>query len=295
MACLFLAGLLSIMFYPLDREAGPACEEHAALPPPPPDTSNRVLRFASDPWPPYAGDAGAESKGYIVELLDAAFTPLGYRVEFVNRPWSRCIEEVQAGQLTGLAGADLDEVKGFVFPRLPVGLTRPCFFTRAGSSWTFTGMESLAAIRLGYIQDYTYEARLDEYLRLHRDSAKVLAVTGIDALKRLLEALRAGHIDALVENAPVVYWTLAALQWSPAEVREAGAPRRGVLLYIPFSPALAESPHLARLLDQRVQELRADGSFGRILRRYGVVDWSETSREGESGGAATNQTNGVHP
>ena len=113
-----------------------------------PETSLReekFLLFSSDPWPPYAGYAGAELEGYIVDVLREIYEPLGYKINYVNLPWSRCIRDTRDGKLTALGGADFDEVPDFIFPKETIGITRPVFFARykiPKESLSLMGMKS---------------------------------------------------------------------------------------------------------------------------------------------------------
>lgn len=248
--------------------------------------SRQVLTFGSDPWPPYAGDAASKTPGYIVEVLEAIYEPHGYRVEFVNKPWSRCITETRDGSMTGLAGADREEVPDFAFPGASVGRTRPTFFGRKGLTWRYTGVESLAGVRLGVIQDYTYSEEVDHYIRTHAGSApggapggdletdRLLVVKGNDALKRLLQALEAGRIDVLVENHPVVLATLRKLNKPVGDFVDAGVGRKPVTLYVPFSPAHPDRDRLCALFDKGIVQLRKSGALQSILQRYDIEDWN---------------------
>jgi len=114
-----------------------------------------ILFFCSDPWPPYAGHSHESRQGYIVDVIREIYEPLGYDVRYVNKPWSRCISETRTGKLSALAGADVDEVPDFVFPQETIGVTRPAFFVLKETAWTYQGLDSLATIKLGMIQDYT--------------------------------------------------------------------------------------------------------------------------------------------
>lgn len=245
----------------------------------PPLASSKMLTFVSDPWAPYAGQAGSPLEGYIVDLLRKIYVPRGYEVRFLNMPWSRCIRDTRDGVVTGLAGADFHEVPDFVFPQETVGATEPTFFVRSGSSWKFEGFQSLEKVSLGVIQDYTYSRKLDEYILRHKGTKRIFSVTGENPLDRLLEALETGRAAVFVENRAVVLQKLRDLKRPLTALPEAGTPGAGVRLYVPFSPKLAHSRELAKIFDQRLAELRASGDLERILAPYGLKDWLPMVRE----------------
>jgi len=231
-----------------------------------------LLTFASDPWPPYAGTAGAEKEGYIVDVLREIYEPLGYEVQYINQPWTRCLDDVRIGKLTGLAGCDVHEAPNLVYPRESIGSTIPTFFVLEGSTWRYTDLGSLADIRLGAIQDYTYERNIDIYIRQYSGTDSIMLARGTDALSRLMEALKAGKIDAFIENRPVVYSVLEAADPPIEGIVEAGS-APGLKLYVPFSPRVPGAREYATILDEELSKLRSDGRLAEILAEYGLNDW----------------------
>lgn len=232
-----------------------------------------TLRFCSDPWSPYAGYADSTQQGYIVDIIRAIYEPLGYVIEYTNVPWSRCIRDTRDGVFHALAGADVGEVPDFIFPTQTVGVTEPRFFIRQDSQWSFDGIASLENIHLGSIKDYTYSVNLDTYIREHQSDERMTIVTGNDALENLISLLLAGRIDAFVENEPVAQFMLHKMGLEPGEIKPAGSPGVGMLLYVPFSPKYQESRELVKIYDRGITQLRKNGQLKEILSRYQLVDW----------------------
>jgi polar amino acid transport system substrate-binding protein len=232
----------------------------------------KILTFASDPWPPYAGTAGAQREGYIIDILREIYEPLGYEVQYINQPWTRCLDDVRIGKITGLAGCDVHEAPNLIYPRESIGATSPTFFVLEGSTWRYTGLGALADIRLGAIQDYTYERNIDVYIRQYSGTDSIMLARGSDALKRLMDALKAGRIDAFIENRPVVYEVLESADPPVNEIVEAGS-APGLKLYVPFSPRIPESREYASIFDQQLVKLRQSGRLAEILTEYDLDDW----------------------
>ena len=273
-AVLILAGLVYLVYLPLLRPAAPSPISHLTDAPPvrPAPT---VLTFGSDSWPPYAGVSGGEQEGYIVEVLREVYEPLGYEVRYVNQPWTRCIEQVRSGEMTGLAGCDVHEAPDLLFPRHAIGVTEPTFYVPEGSTWWYTGIGSLLEVRLGAIRGYTYQRDIDVYIRQHRYSGRVLLAGGDAALAQLMRMLKAGRIDAFIESRPVVR---ATIKTSPGwrDLREAGG-LEGLQLFVAFSDRIPETESYARIFDRRIVELRHNGRLAEILAGYDVEDWEPGS------------------
>lgn len=233
------------------------------------------LKFCSDPWPPYAGKSSDIKPGYIIDILEAIYEPLGYIIKFENIPWSRCIRDTRDGIFNGVAGADLEQVPDFVFPTQTVGTSHPQFYTRADSQWSYQGLGSLEDVRLGIIQDYTYSPQLDVYIRRHQSDSHLTIVKGNDGLKQLISLLQAKRIDVFVENSRVVNFTLSQMEISQENIKSAGAPGKGDVLYVPFSPRYQESRELVNIFDRGIVQLRESGELKQILLRYQMSDWLE--------------------
>ncbi|MHC4885313.1 MAG: substrate-binding periplasmic protein [Planctomycetota bacterium] len=275
-------GVLGLLTYsPLGSRSGDLLPENTPSSPTAPPA--KTLIFCSDPWPPYAGRQDVKDRGYIVDLVTAIYEPDGYTVSFINLPWSRCIKDTRDGRITALAGADIKEVPDFIFPEETVGTTRPTFFVRKDSSWAFKGVTSLKEIKLGVIQDYTYSEDVDEYTQRHQKSDRLLIVKGNDPLDRLIDALQNKRIEAFIENAPVVHYTLRQKGLGD-QIREAGGPQAGVRLFVPFSPKLPQAKEHARRFDEKIREFRRSGKLKTILDRYQLQDWIDDAKRLKAAG-----------
>ena len=114
---------------------------------------------------------------------------------------------------------------------------------------------------------------MDQYISKHKNSSAIYTVTGNNPLERLIKALKEKRIDAFVENAPVVYYSLKLYGYNLEEFKESGAPKKGVDLYIPFSPNNPDSTKLAAIFDEGIIKLRQSGELNKILQKYQLEDW----------------------
>ena len=151
-----------------------------------------------------------------------------------------------------------------------MALSRNCFYTLADSKWHFDSLDSLADVRLGVINDYSYGEAINAYVAAHRGHAeRVQVASGDKALELNLSKLRYGRLDVLIENSWVVQSRLAA-QGRSGELRQAGCREVDVPIYLAFSPALQDSPRHVELFEQGLRRYRADGRLHKLLQAYGV-------------------------
>lgn len=234
------------------------------------------LVFAADEWCPYNCEPDAALPGLVVEVIAEVFGAEGMSTAYRVLPWARAIAEARAGTYVGIIGAGRTEAPDFVFPATSAFLACDAFYVVPGSDWSFDGLESLAGRRLGVIRDYSYGPLFETYIRIHEhDPERVFMATGEAPLPRLVQMLRAGRLDVVVENRNVMAWLLKG-QGEQPPLREAGTVAQAEV-FVAFSPADPRSARLAGIFDRGVQRLQESGRLAEISARYGILDPAVTA------------------
>lgn len=234
--------------------------------------SAATITVRADPWMPYDGDAKSGELGYMIEVAKEIFAAEGHEIDYKNMPWTRCLDAVKKGTYDAVVGADESEAGGFVFPSESFGVNQNGFFVKKGSSWKYTGIDSVKQIRLGIIDGYGYDTKLDNYFEETGKSKKIFVANGDDALSKLIKMLKTGRIDVVIENVNVMKHTLQEQQLSNVIVN-VGLSEELTDLYMPFSPAKESSKEYARIFDEGIVKLRNSGKLQEIMSRYGLKDW----------------------
>jgi len=228
--------------------------------------------LAADQWCPYNCGPDEDLPGYMIAIARRSLGRAGHTVRYVIVPWARAIAETRAGRYDGIVGTGREETPDFVFPEQALGVAAHTFYVRRGSSWRYTGPDSLAQIALGVIRNYSYGGLYETYIRLHPDNPKrVQTAFGAMALVSNIRKLRSGRIDALIEDRTVFRHTLH-VKMIPDAFSEAGVAYME-RVYIAFSPRNANAKAYADLLTQALAEMRSSGELAEILAVYGVDDW----------------------
>jgi polar amino acid transport system substrate-binding protein len=242
---------------------------------PAPAPRPRVVTVCSDPWMPYTGSGVPGSdEGYVIALTREALRRGGLEIRYVAMPWSRCLADVEAGRWDAIACADHSEAKGAAYPEEPIGVSTPVVFTGPRSTWRYLGLPSLDGIRLGAVQNYTYTDDVDGWIKEHAgDPRRLFLAAGAEPLRRLMDMLGAGRVDAIIENGIVARWA-AHRAGLPADfLREAGTTGPPVPIYLAFSRHAADHQALQRAFDAGLRSMKADGSLATLLARYQVPPW----------------------
>ncbi|QNM97590.1 substrate-binding periplasmic protein [Chitinimonas koreensis] len=233
-----------------------------------------TISIRADPWCPYNCAPGNARPGYMIEIAQAVFGAAGHTVDYQSLNWSRALAEARDGRIVAVAGASDQEIVEYKLVPTPQSLGRSinCFLAPRDSAWQYAGPASLAGLKVGTIQDYSYGLALDGFFKSNPGVAQ--PVTGEDALDRNLEKLARKRLDVLVDDRAVLLYTLASKKIG-SEVKEAGCEKNSgsAGLYIAFSPRNPKAREYARLLAEGMQAMRKDGRLKAILAKYGAPDW----------------------
>ncbi len=220
----------------------------------------RTITVVGDKWCPFNCSDDPGNRGILVERAAAALADANIGIRYLELPWSRAIAEVRAGEIDAIVGAGPEETPDFHFPARPLAIARHSFFTLPSSDWQYTGLESLAQVRLGVIQDYSYGTLFNDYIQPHNnDEQRIVVLRGNDVLPRLVEMLRLSRIDAFVAEERVLAYHFSSKNM-PNPLRNAGLASEEHL-YIAFSPALGDGVALVSLLSQQLPQLSITSQY----------------------------------
>ncbi len=233
-----------------------------------PPVQAETITLVSDPWCPFACEAGGAKPGYLIEIAQAALSPLGYQVGYQNLPFLRAEKYVSRGDANALVGVIRSPKRlDWHYPALAMGDGRVCYYTRADSNWRYKGPKSLSGQTVATIKGYYYSDEIQAGLKF----AESEAVSAEMALDHNLQKLAQNRVSTVVEFSAVMEYKMA--NNSTDKLRLAGCEAAAAPIYIAFSPAMANSADLAKKLSDGVAALRKSGKLKAILAGYGLKDW----------------------
>lgn len=237
---------------------------------------SKNLSLRADEWCPFNCVPKSDKPGYLIEIAEQAFKTEGFSIDYSTLNWSRAILESRNGKYNGIVGAFKSDAPDFVFPNVPLGKVKNCFYTDAKSTWKFDGLKSLKGQRIGLIQDYSYDEEFDKYAETNKENSNLIdIVSGDEPLSINIKKVKAGRISALLESQSVLEYYLYDNQLEPLRLAGCFPKSSDKDVYIAFSPAIEESKQFSETLAQKVQEMRKDGSLAKLLTKYGIKDWED--------------------
>lgn len=226
--------------------------------------------MVADPWCPYNCTPGdAKYEGFLVELVKKALEPLGYTVVYKQVPWTDAIADVRKGQYDIVIGTDPDESPGLLYPHHAT-LCGFGVFTRKGEEFAYTGPYSLGRRRLGVVEDYFYGQAEADYIRMHADDGdRVQVMQGTQPLEDNLAKMEQGQMDVLFENAAVLKYKLAQKNQAGL-LSQVGVTSTNRACYLAFTPAKTDGKDILDRMEDRTDELEADGTLPALRKKYGL-------------------------
>jgi polar amino acid transport system substrate-binding protein len=236
-----------------------------------------TITLRADTYLPYNGDPKSDKPGFIIEIAKAVFSQRGAVVDYQLMPWTRVIEDVEAGKLDGAVGGEPEGTPNLSFPGVAQGFWKPVLVTPAASTWVYNGQASLADRAIGVVQDYDYgtDAAGHSYTEwLAANPKKVQALKGDKPIDLAVGMLAKSRLDLFIEDWGVIQAACASAKVDVASLRNAGPAGPGYELFIAFAPT-ERGKALAKELGEGTTALRASGKLASILARYGVADWAQ--------------------
>lgn len=238
--------------------------------------STQKVVLAADPWCPYNCGAQDAKQGFMLDIARTIFANTPYKIEYLNMPWARAIKLVKDGKIDGLVGASKLEAKNMVISKHSLGLSTFSFFTLPTSTWQYSGLKSLEKVSLGRIKSYSYGGLTNRYIRFHQDDKnRVQTVTSVNGLELLVAMLRKKRVDVIIEDKNVMANYFSS-QGQEMAFRNAGTVCDEEV-FIAFGQHVNDAATMVKIIDDKLQVLRASGELVKILSAYGVEDWQSDS------------------
>ncbi|MCP4351526.1 MAG: transporter substrate-binding domain-containing protein [Desulfobacterales bacterium] len=250
-----LIALLSCLFLLIGIES--ACAE--------------TLKIASIDWCPQLC-SGKKYAGYVTDTVKTIFKKSPYELEIKTYPWSRSIYMVRNGDAHALLAPARAEAPDLLYPENKIGIQRMCFFTKAGSEWKYSGIESLKDLQIGIATDSSVE-ELNSYISQNKRQFQFMPYNNT-YVEKSLKKLDKGRFDTFLFTYNTTMYKMRELG---KKVRPAGCVS-SANIYMAFSPDKSQTARIQRMMkyfDEKMSELKRSGKIGQIMNSYSLEDWQK--------------------
>jgi len=237
-----------------------------------------VITIRADEWLPYNGGSKMKPPGYMIEMADAIAKKNGHTLDYRNMPWENAVVAVREGLTDCAVGAYKADAPDLMFPSKGWGKSANAFYGYKDSAWRFDGMESLAKVRVGIAEGYSYGDDLDAYFEANKaDPTKVIVVPVIGrAIVRLIARVVSRKVDVFLEDTNVATYGLKS---AGIDDRIVSLGLAGQLddVFIACTPKTPRGRELADMFDKGAEEMRKSGELAKILANYSLPDWDQAA------------------
>lgn len=225
------------------------------------------VRLASDAWCPFVCTKGEQvAGGYLVDAAAEALASQGIDAVPVLMPLNRAMQEAVHGRIDGVYAPAIDARLRL---SVPLAYSRACFYTLPDSAWSYRGLDSLAGLQLGIIDDYGYDdGPMDAYIGRYRQQPERLHFAyGQEAGLSNLRMLLRGRVPAVLEHEAVMA-RLAAGEQAARRLRRAGCLERRLPLTVGFAAGSPKAAAKLAALEAGLRQLEASGALQALRKRY---------------------------
>lgn len=223
-----------------------------------------TLRACYERWQPYAYMESGHATGAAVEAIEPVFAGLGYRVDYQEMPYARCLSLANAGQIDLVLFSSSDRTRSFKDNHVALAYWLLAAFVPADSPQThYDSPLQFKGLRVGVVNGYSYEL-------LPSDGSLVFDQAPDPEAN--LRKLAAHHVDVVFED---LLWGRALADREGLAIRALHPLAKSEPNYLGFAPRL--QPLIARF-DAALAEHQQRGELDRIYRRYFGLSYRELSQ-----------------
>jgi len=203
--------------------------------------------------------------GINADIVREIFKRLDRPVVIQLYPWARALAMLEEGKADGGISAYYTEERAeyLDYSKEPITLQTVCLYTSTKHPIPYTGkLEEAYPHSLGYVRQYSYGQQLDSAIQYGRFSE----TTVINNLPAGLRMLTEKRLDLIVGYAMAVQQHIKSEGLSQ-EITELSPPVDRVPSFTIFSKKNQLLP-LRELYDAKLKEIKADGTYDKILHSY---------------------------
>lgn len=221
------------------------------------------ITLATLNWQPFYGEDLPEN-GFFAALSREAFKRAGYEMELEFMPWKRALEMAKKGKYDGLLGAyfNEDREKEFFYTD-SIARNEESFFQKKGKNIKYENIDELKQYKVGGLRGSAPVKALQE-------KGMTLEEVPDDILN--IKKLVGDRIDLIIAGKQQLFYNLnnmADLQKFVGKIEAVEPPFKSYDLYCPISKKRSDGTNIVTKFNKALQEMREDGSYDEILKRFG--------------------------
>ena len=136
--------------------------------------NSKVIKIAYGDWAPWSGKK-LKNYGITNDIVKTALESKGYKLEFSEMPWARCLKMVKSGKFhitTGWSKTPERE-KDYVISKLSVQVQRLVLYRLAENKRSWTNINELKSMKFGGTRGYNYGPVFNEFIKVMENKYQI--------------------------------------------------------------------------------------------------------------------------
>ena len=209
--------------------------------------------------PPFMYEQDGQARGLYPLVLEAVFARAGQPVAIQAMPWKRALRRSENAEV-GVGGIYKTSRRLELYDySQPIFEEKLIVYVHRDKAFRFTQVSDLYGKRIGVIRGWSYTEALDEAIRDGR-----IKVTESSSDKANFKMLASGRLDAVIAIELAGQGIIQQLQMH--QVQALAPPLSINPTYLVFAKQARQQALLQRF-DQILLEMRADGSFDKLVQQ----------------------------
>lgn len=236
------------------------------------------ISFTCNEWRPYV-DPAAKGYGMVTEIVAQVFARAGFSMSATFLPWPRALRAVTEGEIeTTVAWQNAERERKFIFSE-PFMINKFSFLKLRNRSITWNTLEDLRGYTFAVMKEASYDPEFDNAPFLK----KIYVYRANVAIKMVM----AGRVDMAPRDLGAAHYLLSEYPAEEARLVDfVDKPLSERPMHLIVSRKLAKHKEIIDAFNKGLAELRGDGTYDRILKRYGLSSLCCPSAKDSEGGTA---------
>lgn len=220
-----------------------------------------IIRVAYSNWRPYSYTENGKAVGIELDIFEAVTSMMGYKAEFEEYPWKRCLRLLQIGEVDVVISMVYNDDRSVytIYPEEHITIADFMFFSLQEKTIEYDGyLTSLKNYDVGSILGFYYG---EDYI--NAEFRKKIEVGDPDILLKLVLN---GRLDIGLGNRTVINNSLYYLK-SDQSLIFYDPPVRSDKLFVGFSK-INKLEALAKQFSKSLKAFKETDSYRNILKRY---------------------------
>jgi len=225
------------------------------------NSGDNVIRLATLSWPPYTDEA-MPNKGFISEIVSAAFAAAGYQVKIHFIPWKRGLKDTKSGFYDALFPAYTSEDRRVTYAYSnQISAGELGLFAQKNRSIEYTKLTDLSPYKVGVVRGYVNTPEFD--------AADFLEKREANSDEQNLRKLIKGRIDlAVADRLTAIHLMNTRFPEGKSALQYLQPALEIKALYVVFSRSRSDVDNLTREFNGGLQMIRDNGTYDAIMARF---------------------------